>query len=71
MTNEQLTLLVGGISGLIALFAVVLLVFVPVVRIYATWWQRTAAVVLASVVVAGFLLGGIYGGLVVVDKFLS
>ncbi|MBF6621618.1 MAG: hypothetical protein ITG02_15480 [Patulibacter sp.] len=71
MTNEQLTLLVGGISGLIALFAVVLLVFIPVVRIYATWWQRTAAVVLASVVVGGFLLGGVYGGLVVVDKFLS
>lgn len=71
MTNDQLTLLVGGISGLVALFAVVLLVFIPVVRIYATWWQRTAAVVLAAVVVGGFLIGGIYGGLVVVDKFLS
>ncbi len=71
MTNEQITLLVGGVCGLVALIAVFVLVFIPVVRIYATWWQRTAAVVLAAVVVAGFLLGGIYGGLVVVDKFLS
>lgn len=71
MKNEQITLLVGGVCGLIALLAVVVLVFIPVVRIYATWWQRTAAVVLAAVVVGGFLLGGIYGGLVVVDKFLS
>jgi uncharacterized membrane protein len=71
MKNEQITLLVGGVCGLVALIAVVVLVFIPVVRIYATWWQRTAAVVLAGVVVAGFLMGGVYGGLVVVDKFLS
>lgn len=71
MKNEQITLLVGGVSGLVALLAVVVLVFIPVVRIYPTWWQRTAAVVLAGVVVGGFLIGGIYGGLVVVDKFLS
>ncbi len=71
MKNDQLTILIGGVCGLVALIAVILLVFVPVVRIYATWWQRTAAVVLAAVVVAGFLLGGIYGGLQVVDRFLS
>ena len=71
MKNEQITLLVGGVCGLIALIAVVVLVFIPVVRIYSTWWQRVAAVVLASVVVGGFLLGGIYGGLLVVDEFLS
>lgn len=71
MKNEDVTLLVGGIAGLIALVAVIALVFVPVVRIYATWWQRMAAVVLASVVVGAFLIGGIYGGLAVVDRFLS
>jgi uncharacterized membrane protein len=71
MKNDQLTILIGGVCGLVALIAVIVLVFVPVVRIYATWWQRTAAVVLAAVVVGGFLLGGIYGGLQVVDRFLS
>lgn len=71
MKNDQITLLVGGISGLVALLAVVVLVFIPVVRIYPTWWQRTAAVVLAGVVVVGFLIGGMYAGLQVVDRFFS
>lgn len=71
MKNEQITLLVGGVSGLLALLAVVVLVFIPVVRIYPTWWQRIAAVVLAGVVVGGFLIGGIYAGLQVVDRFFS
>jgi hypothetical protein len=71
MKSEHVTILVGGIAGLVALIAVVALVFVPVVRIYATWWQRIAAVVLASVVVGAFAIGGAYGGLAFVDHFLS
>lgn len=71
MKNEHITILVGGVSGLIALIAVVALVFVPVVRVYPTWWQRTAAVVLSTVVVGAFLIGGVYGGLAFVDRFLS
>jgi O-antigen ligase len=71
MTGDLTTYLVAGIGGLIALVAVIALVFVPVVRIYATWWQRTAAAVLASVVVGAFALGGVYAGLSFVDRFLS
>jgi O-antigen ligase len=71
MTGDTTTYLVAGIGGLIALVAVVALVFVPVVRMYATWWQRVAATVLAAVVVAAFALGGVYAGLSVVDRFLS
>lgn len=71
MSGGIVTYLVGGVGGLIALVAVVALVFVPVVRIYATWWQRIAAVVLAAVVVGAFAIGGVYGGLAFVDRFLS
>jgi hypothetical protein len=71
MTGDTTTYLVAGIGGLVALIAVVLLVFVPVVRMYATWWQRIAATVLAAIVVGAFALGGVYAGLSVVDRFLS
>lgn len=71
MTGDTTTYLVAGIGGLIALVAVVLLVFVPVIRMYATWWQRGAAAVLAAIVVGAFALGGVYAGLNVVDRFLS
>jgi hypothetical protein len=56
---------------LVALATVIGLFFVPVVRMYPTWWQKTAAGVLASVVVWAFAIGGIYVGLQVVDRFLS
>lgn len=71
MTGDTTTYLVAGIGGLIALVAVVVLVFVPVIRMYATWWQRGAAAVLAAIVVGAFALGGVYAGLNVVDRFLS
>lgn len=71
MTGDTTTYLVAGIGGLIALVAVIALVFVPVVRMYATWWQRSAAAVLALVVVGAFAMGGVYAGLAVVDRFLS
>ncbi|MGX6448972.1 hypothetical protein ACVU7I_13025 [Patulibacter sp. S7RM1-6] len=71
MSGHTLTYVVGGVCGVLALAAVVALVFVPVVRMYATWYQRLAATVLALVVVGAFALGGVYAGLNVVDRFLS
>jgi hypothetical protein len=71
MTGDLTTYLVVGIGGLVALVTVIALVFVPVARIYPTWWQKTAAGVLALVVVWAFAMGGIYVGLQVVDRFLS
>jgi O-antigen ligase len=71
MTGDTTTYLVAGIGGLIALIVVIALVFVPVMRMYATWWQRGAAAVLALVVVGAFAMGGVYAGLSFVDRFLS
>ncbi|WP_210494370.1 hypothetical protein [Patulibacter sp. SYSU D01012] len=71
MSGHTLTYVVGGVCGVLALVAVVALVFVPVVRMYATWYQRVAATVLALVVVGAFAMGGVYAGLSVVDRFLS
>lgn len=71
MSGDFLTYLVVGVGGLVALVTVVWLIFVPVVRMYPTWWQRTAAGVLAAVVVWAFAIGGIYVGLQFVDRFLS
>jgi hypothetical protein len=71
MSGDLTTYLVIGVGGLVALATVVALIFVPVVRMYPTWWQRTAAGVLALVVVWAFAMGGIYVGLQVVDRFLS
>jgi O-antigen ligase len=71
MTGDTTTYLVAGIGGLVALIVVIALVFVPVMRMYATWWQRGAAAVLALVVVGAFAMGGVYAGLSFVDRFLS
>jgi hypothetical protein len=71
MTGDLTTYLVVGVGGVVALATVVWLIFVPVVRMYPTWWQKTAAGVLAVVVVWAFAIGGIYVGLQVVDRFLS
>lgn len=71
MSGDFITYLVLGVGGLITLVTVVGLIFVPVVRMYPTWWQRTAAGVLAAVVVWAFAMGGIYVGLQFVDRFLS
>jgi hypothetical protein len=71
MTGDLTTYLVVGVGSLVALATVIALIFVPVVRMYPTWWQRTAAGVLALVVVWAFAIGGIYAGLQVVDRFLS
>jgi hypothetical protein len=71
MSGDLTTYLVIGVGGLVAFATAVALIFVPVVRMYPTWWQRTAAGVLALVVVWAFAMGGIYVGLQVVDRFLS
>lgn len=71
MSGDLFTYLVVGVGGLVALGTVVGLIFVPVVRMYPTWWQKTAAGVLSLVVVWAFAIGGIYVGLQFVDRFLS
>lgn len=71
MSGDLTTYLVIGIGALVALVTVVWLIFVPVVRMYPTWWQRSAAGVLALVVVWAFAMGGIYVGLQFVDRYLS
>jgi len=71
MSHEFVTYLVIALGGLASLSAVIGLVLVPVVRIYDTWSQRVAAVVLALFVVAVFATGGVYAGLQVVDHYLS
>ncbi|WP_026911309.1 hypothetical protein [Patulibacter minatonensis] len=71
MNGDLVTYLVVGIGALVSLVTVVGLIFVPVVRMYPTWWQRSAAGVLALVVVWAFAIGGIYVGLQFVDRFLS
>jgi hypothetical protein len=71
MSGDFVTYLVVGLGALISLVTVVGLIFVPVVRMYPTWWQRSAAGVLALVVVWAFAIGGIYVGLQFVDRFLS
>ncbi|WP_320670999.1 hypothetical protein [Patulibacter defluvii] len=71
MSHEFVTYLVLVVGGLVALAAVVSLVLVPVARIYSSWWERTAALVLAAFVVAVFATGGVYVGLAFVDKYLS
>ncbi|CAB4935411.1 unannotated protein [freshwater metagenome] len=71
MSGDLTTYLVVGVGGVVALATVVWLIYVPVVQMYPTWWQKTAAGVLATVVVWAFAIGGIYVGLQVVDRFLS
>jgi hypothetical protein len=71
MTGDTVTYVVAGIGGLVAFATVVALIFVPVVRMYPTWWQKTAATVLAGVAVFAFVIGGMYLGLRFVDNFLS
>ncbi|EHN12419.1 hypothetical protein PAI11_06860 [Patulibacter medicamentivorans] len=71
MSHEFVTYLVLVVGGLVAVGAVVTLVLVPVARIYPTWWERMAALVLAAFVVAVFATGGVYVGLAFVDRFLS
>ncbi|MEV4423329.1 hypothetical protein AB0L40_25650 [Patulibacter sp. NPDC049589] len=71
MNGDFVTWLVIGLGTLVSVVTVVGLIFVPVVRMYPTWWQRSAAGVLALVVVWAFAIGGIYVGLQVVDRFLS
>ncbi|MCK9249277.1 MAG: hypothetical protein M0P31_09935 [Solirubrobacteraceae bacterium] len=71
MSHEFVTFLIYVIGGGAALVAVTAFVIVPVARIYPTWWERTAGVVLALVILVGFAGLGAYLGLGFVDRFLS
>jgi hypothetical protein len=65
MSNEDITYLVAGVSGLAALVAFVLLILRPAWTSYSRVWERLAAAFLSLYVLATFVGIGVAGGLAV------
>lgn len=65
MTNAEITYLVGGTCGALALAAFVWFIVLPACNAYTKTWERVAAGFLSLyVLVALLLLGGIGGALI-------
>lgn len=62
MSNQEITYLVGGVCGLTALMAFVLLIARPAWRSYSRVWQRLAAAFLSLYILAAFVGIGVAGG---------
>jgi nitrate reductase gamma subunit len=65
MSNEQITYVVGGACGVIALVAFVVLILRPAWTSYSRVWERMAAAFLSLYVLAAFVGVGVAGGLAV------
>lgn len=62
MTNLEITYLIGGVCGVLALAAFVGLIVVPAWTSYSRVWERLAATFLSLYVLAAFLLIGVAAG---------
>ena len=62
MTNTQVTYLVAGGCGLIALVAFITLILAPALQSHRRAWERAAVIVLSGYVFAAFVGGGVVLG---------
>jgi hypothetical protein len=62
MTNIQVTYLVAGCCGLIALGAFITLVLAPALQSHRRAWERVAVIVLSGYVLAAFVGVGVVLG---------
>lgn len=66
MSNEAITYLVAGCTGVFGLAAYVGLILVPAVTSYSRAWERACAAFLSLYVLAAFLGVGAAGGAAIV-----
>jgi Na+/glutamate symporter len=68
MSNIDVTYLVGGCCGLIALAVFITLVLAPALQSYRRGWERLAVVVLSGYVLAAFVgLGVVLGAWIILQ----
>jgi hypothetical protein len=69
MSSDDVTYLVGGLSGLIGLAAFIALVVAPAFTAYRRPWERVAAVFLSGYILAAFIAIGVVLGVVIVAEW--
>lgn len=62
MTNAEVTILIAGTCGVLALAAFVWFIAWPAWNAYSTTWERVAAAFLSLYVLAALVLVGVAGG---------
>jgi hypothetical protein len=66
MSNEVITYLVAGCSGVFGIAAYVSLILVPAWTSYSRTWERLCATVLSLYILAAFIGVGVAGGAAIV-----